>query len=291
MLNLVGGTTYTIELNAQNELGVSAGSVSHTFTTKVSVPVAPALKFKSKTKDSISLSWLEQPNGGKPITSYKLTYYKYGETKYQEIKITDVDLRDIKIDNLTPNTDYVIYLTATNEYGVSASSNRINQKTTAPADESDEDGQIVSIVIVCLILSLALAIAIVVTLVVLKDKKDKERNDKLEAQQKKEEQDYDNVPTTARSNANDKPVNVDAVQIELSDKADEEDPKKEEKVNPVLIVDEGNQMEFENANQNENEVHKAESVLNRRDTLGKSKVVEQKQLSEASICAPSSSSE
>jgi hypothetical protein len=140
--DLMKGTEYAIVVKAYNSAG--SGPQSHemlVLTHDGDLPSAQQLSAIDSTANTISLRWYQKDireSQSSPITSYTIHYQKESDPKWREIPITsfatptpssDIASYSYVLPNLETGTQYKIFVTAINRYGISDPSNIIITKT------------------------------------------------------------------------------------------------------------------------------------------------------------------
>jgi len=143
--DLMKGTEYTIVVKAYNSAG--SGPQSHEIavhTIDGDLPSAQQLSAIDSTSNSISLRWYQKDireSQSSPITSYTIHYQKEGDAKWKEVPITTFttptptsDITAITsysyvLSSLESGTQYKMFVTAINRYGISDPSNIVVTKT------------------------------------------------------------------------------------------------------------------------------------------------------------------
>ena len=123
--NLVIGGLYSIRVAAKNCgcIGKYAEIREQVLARNMhSVPDAPTgpIIFTNMTRETVDASWHEpKNNGGSPLLSYFIEKRDLSETIWIKVARIDADIKTLKIINLVEGRDYLLRVSAENEFGKS----------------------------------------------------------------------------------------------------------------------------------------------------------------------------
>lgn len=123
--NLVVGGVYSVRVAAKNSAGIGAyAEIREQVTARnmYSVPDAPTgpIIFTNITRETVDAHWNEpRSNGGSPLLSYFIEKRDLSETIWIKVARIDSDIKTLKIINLVEGHDYLLRVSAENEYGKS----------------------------------------------------------------------------------------------------------------------------------------------------------------------------
>lgn len=105
-------TPYTVTVKSRNEVGISVMSRLYTFYSYSGVPDEPIFSVASLSSAYFSIKILAPAHdGGHPILGYR---YSFNNINYYPILM---DTSNFYLRNLTPNTEYILYVYAYNALG------------------------------------------------------------------------------------------------------------------------------------------------------------------------------
>nr|AWV54573.1 sDscam-b1a [Tetranychus urticae] len=131
LTSLVKGTAYSITAKAYNSAGSGPEYQEIIAETLLgNVPPAPRFKVLSAASDSLNLRYNVVPDST-PVQLLQLHFKEVGEFDWKEFALTyeGKDTNEYTLSSLNPSTVYKLYLTASNEHGVSDPSQIITAKT------------------------------------------------------------------------------------------------------------------------------------------------------------------
>jgi len=123
--SLVVGGLYSVRVAAKNSAGIGKyAEIREQVTARnmYSVPDAPTgpILFTNMTRETVDAHWNEpKSNGGSPLLSYFIEKRDLSETIWIKVARIDADIKTLKIINLVEGHDYLLRVSAENEYGKS----------------------------------------------------------------------------------------------------------------------------------------------------------------------------
>uniref|UniRef100_T1K1W5 Uncharacterized protein n=1 Tax=Tetranychus urticae TaxID=32264 RepID=T1K1W5_TETUR len=129
--SLVKGTAYSITIKAYNSAGNGPEHQEIIVETLLgNVPPAPRFKVLSATSDSLNLRYNIVPDSA-PVQLLQLHFKELSDLDWNELALTyeGKDTNEYTLTNLNPSTVYKLYVTASNEHGISDPSQMITAKT------------------------------------------------------------------------------------------------------------------------------------------------------------------
>lgn len=123
--NLAIGGNYLIRVAARNSAGNGkyAEMREHIIARNMySVPDSPTgpVIFTNMTRETVDATWHEpKHNGGSPLLSYFIEKRDLSETIWIKVARIDAEVKTLKIINLVEGHDYLLRVSAENEYGKS----------------------------------------------------------------------------------------------------------------------------------------------------------------------------
>ena len=130
ILNLVGGTTYSVEVRAVNSAGDGPWSTEDMGTTPATVPGEPAAPALSDTSTSVTATW-DAPaiTGGEAISSYDIRHRRGSNAWITLQSIWSSGARSYSITGLSPNVAYEVQVRAVNLVGAGGWSGMTSRTT------------------------------------------------------------------------------------------------------------------------------------------------------------------
>ncbi|XP_053206727.1 cell adhesion molecule DSCAM-like [Panonychus citri] len=131
LTSLVKGTTYAITVKAYNSAGSGPEYQEILAETLLgNVPPSPRFKVLSTTPDSLSLKYNVAP-GTASVQLIQLHFKEFDEPDWKELALTydGKEVNEYTLTSLNPSTIYKLYITASNEHGISDPSQIITSKT------------------------------------------------------------------------------------------------------------------------------------------------------------------
>ena len=125
---LLGGVSYSVQVQATNAQGTSSWSTSAMGSTATVVPLAPSAPTVTGGKKQLSVSWVAPYDGESPITGYAVQYKLSTASIWIAWPHTGTG-RTATITGLTDSTAYEVQVLATNSVGSSPWSNSASAST------------------------------------------------------------------------------------------------------------------------------------------------------------------
>lgn len=129
MVDLAIATDYVIYVTAANDFGSSPASQTFICQTQGTAPAAPAGTCGLSTSHTINVSWVDGlTNGGSAVHTYTITYEPTNsvisnDRRTQTVSVNDGNNfffgRSDTLENLIPGHEYIVYVSASNDYGTS----------------------------------------------------------------------------------------------------------------------------------------------------------------------------
>lgn len=123
--NLLVGGLYSVRVAAKNSAGVGnyveirEHVVARNYQSVPDSPIGPII-FTNMTRETVDASWHEpKSNGGSPLLSYYIEKRDISETIWIKVARIDAEIRTLKIINLVEGHEYLLRVSAENEYGKS----------------------------------------------------------------------------------------------------------------------------------------------------------------------------